>query len=721
MSRGAASAGGARAAARRLYHPQPRSAQAQIAAELSLAQAALAEAGPQLDPDPTPAEIRAAQVSARAAAQGDARPSWLRVAKRQAIALGLVVLFAGLLHKKLAALDTEAILTALGAVSLGQWALAGLATLGSFLALAQYDALIHRALATRVAPERARRAGWTAIAISQTVGFGLVSGALVRWRMLPGLSLVEASKLAATVAATFLAGWAVLSAGALIVLPQAVPALAPAQVQGLALAALGGLGALALAGLWAPGLRLGRVVLRLPSLPVMARILWLTMLDTAFAAAALWVLLPAGDAMPFTTLFPAFLLALGAGFVSGTPGGVGPFEVALLTLLPGTEGPSVLAAILAWRAVYYGAPAALAIAVVAFARPGTDAPAERRLVAPAPRLSPRLTALIVADRQAELGLMWQGEHGALLSSDLHGGWMIGRTPQALVGLLDPFGTAEAASLLPDLRRAARAEGRIASLYKIDARTAVAARRAGWVVAPVALECQIDPRAFSLETPARAGLRRKLRKAAKTGLVTELACGPLPLSELGAVAAAWAQARGGERGFSMGRFTPDYIAHQEVVIARLGGRIVGFASFHATRASWVLDLMRPAPDAPDGTMQALIHTAIEAARGAGVARFSLAALPPEAARVEGPGALIWRRAEAQAGAAGLRQFKMSFAPSLAPRYIAAPSHAALALAAADIARAIHRPAPLAQSPAPRESRPTPSLRARWRELAARSRS
>ena len=33
-----------------------------------------------------------------------------------------------------------------------------------------------------------------------------------------------------------------------------------------------------------------------------------------------------------------------------------------------------------------------------------------------------MTALIVADRQAELGLMWQGEHGALLSSDLHGGW-----------------------------------------------------------------------------------------------------------------------------------------------------------------------------------------------------------------------------------------------------------------------------------------------------------
>ncbi|WP_444430770.1 hypothetical protein ACTTAM_07310 [Rhodobacter capsulatus] len=37
--------------------------------------------------------------------------------------------------------------------------------------------------------------------------------------------------------------------------------------------------------------------------------------------------------------------------------------------------------------------------------------------------------------------------------------------------------------------------------------------------------------------------------------------------------------------------------------------------------------------------------------------------------------------------------MGFAPQLSPRYIAAPSPAALMLAAADIARAIHRPAPL----------------------------
>jgi phosphatidylglycerol lysyltransferase len=249
------------------------------------------------------------------------------------------------------------------------------------------------------------------------------------------------------------------------------------------------------------------------------------------------------------------------------------------------------------------------------------------------------------------------------------------------------------ALLNDLRAAARAEGRISCLYKINARTAVVARRAGWAVAPVAMDCRLDPQCFDPISPAHAGLRRKLRKAAKAGLVCTPARQPLPLQEMAQIASTWATSRGGERGFSMGRFTPDYLIHQEVILAHLNGRLVGFASFHTSAQEWVLDLMRPAPDAPDGTMQALIAVALDLARTSGLRRLSLAALPPEAGQIDGPAALIWRRAETRAGCAGLRQFKMGFGPTLSPLYIAAPSRAALALAAADIARTIHRPAAL----------------------------
>lgn len=650
-----------------------------------------------IHPKSAPAAAQAAALTLTGAgAAPESRPRLGAAIGRQAIALTLLAVLAFALRDRLAALDRAAILDAFARVSAGQWALAGLATALSFAALAQYDVLIHRWLGTGVAPRQARRAGWTAIALSQTLGLGLVTGSVVRWRMLPEGGLAQASRVTAAAAATFLAAWAVLSAHVVLFAPVALPGLPLLAVQGLALAALALGGALGLAALVAPELRLGRWRLRLPPLAVLGRILALAALDTGLAAAALWVLLPPEAGLSIFQLFPAFLLALGAGFVSGTPGGLGPFEITLVTLLPGSPEPALLAAVLAWRLAYYGAPAALALAVVALAAPLAGAGRGRLLppaAQPASHLSPRLARLIDAAAQAELGLLRQGEHGVLSSPTGRGGWMVGRAGQRLVGLLDPFGDACTGEMLGALHRAARAEGRGACLYKVSPRIAAKARAAGWAVAPVATEVWLDPRAFSLDTPARAGLRRKLRKAEKSGLKAGPAPRPLALAELAALCARWVQAHGGERGFSMGRFAPDYLGGQEVFVARQNGRLLGFASFHANRNEWVLDLMRPAPDAPDGTMQALIAAAIAEAGRLGVARLSLAALPPRAEEVRGPAAHIWRRAEKGGAGAGLRQFKMGFAPRLSPRYLAAPSAPALALAAAEIARAIHHPAPL----------------------------
>lgn len=625
------------------------------------------------------------------------RHGLLRGLGRQALALAVLGAAAILLRDRIAALDLAAIGAALATVGPLQWALALGATLVSFAALAQYDALIHRTLGTGADPAQARRAGWSAIALSQVLGFGLISGALVRWRMLPGSSLVEASKLTATVAASFLAAWAVLSAGALCFVPATLPGLHPVAVSGLAVLALGLGGGLAIAAFLRPELRIGRIALRLPALPVMGRILWLAAVDTGFAALALWALMPEGSVISLAALYPALLMAFGAGFVSGTPGGVGPFEMTLLLLLPGVDQAPLLAGVLAWRAVYYGAPAALAALVVAWpqARRARDPAEPGAVLLPAGGPWPTAVGWALETAPAETGLLAQGEHGLLVTPDLRAGWMVGRSGQVLAGMLDPFGpTRTRAGLIAALAARAEAEGLTPCLYKIGPRSAALARAAGWQVAPVAREMWLDTAGFELDTPERAGLRRKLRKAAKAGVVVrEGLPDALPIDALAALNTAWIAARGGERGFSMGRFTPDYIRRQRVFIAWQGETPVGFASFHAGSRDWVLDLMRPGPGAPDGTMQALILAAISAARAAGTPRLSLAALPPEATGLRGPAAAIWRKAERGAGAAGLRQFKMGFAPEGRPLYIAAPSRAALALAAADLARAIHRPGPL----------------------------
>jgi len=619
-----------------------------------------------------------------AAAEGALAPG--RGALRHLLPLALMGLFVLALHEKAAALDLAAVGAALATVSPLQWLGSVAATAVSFAALAQYDVLIHRQLGAALPERQVRRAGAAAIALSQTLGFGIVTGALVRWRMLPGTSLGQATRITALVALAFLAGWAVVTAAVVALLPM-VPG-----ARWMALAVLAGVAALVTVGFWRPQLRLGARVLRFPPLALAARIVALAALDTAAAALALWLLLPGGsEAGP--ALLPAFLLALGAGLISGTPGGVGAFELALLALLPAQPAEPLLAAVLAWRAVYYALPAALGVLAMARA---PKARALRRLpmvrhggpVPPAPR--------------AEIGLMAQGEHGLLLARDGTPGWLLAETGQTVTALLDPLAPERlGGGMLAEVQAQAAQRGRVACLYKITARTAAQARAAGWTVLPVAQEAVIDPARFALAGPAHAGLRRKLRHAAKAGVTVSSVPpgGALPGAQMAALSAAWVSARGGgrggERGFSMGRYTPGYVAGQHCLLAWQEGRLVAFATFHAGRGEWTLDLMRSGTGLPDGTMQALIAEAIAQAAAAGVPRLSLAAVPPDPVRLRGLPARIWRLMGHKP--CGLAQFKAGFAPRWQTLYIAAPSALGLALAAADIARAIRHPPPLPGTP------------------------
>jgi phosphatidylglycerol lysyltransferase len=145
---------------------------------------------------------------------------------------------------------------------------------------------------------------------------------------------------------------------------------------------------------------------------------------------------------------------------------------------------------------------------------------------------------------------------------------------------------------------------------------------------------------------------------------------------------------------MGRFCPDYIAGQQVFLAWQDDRLLGFASFHAGAHDRALDLMRLSAEAPAGTMQALVIAALEAARADGSSGFSLAAVPDIPALAHPLLAPMRAPLLARAGAAGLRQFKSGFAPHWSPRYVAAPSRAALALCLADLTREIHHPPALA---------------------------
>lgn len=639
--------------------------------------------------------------AARASALPDGAepPRLVRRALRQVaplLAAGLLLL---LLQDRLAAIDPGAVRDAFGRIGAAQWLGAVAATALSFLALGRYDAVIHRFLGTGIGPAEARGAGMTAIAISQAAGFGLVTGALVRWRMMPTLGLGQAVRLTAAVTAWFLAAWATLTAGVVLGTAGSGPLADPRATALAALVLLVALAGVACA-LLAPQVSVLGHRLRLPTVPALARLLLYVAADTFAAALALWLLLPPGLAVGPAALAAAYLVALGAGLACAAPGGIGPFEYALLVLLPGADAAGILGAVLAFRLVYFAAPAIIATVALGFGarlfRPaGQRQPATASLMPPGAMSAAETDALVASAARAESGVLRQGEHSFLRASDERDGWVVGLGNATLVALFDPVGgPGRAAEFLSALLAAARAADRVPCLYKCSARTAALARRAGWTVRAVAAEQVLSPsdlRGFA--GPRLAGLRRKLGKAGRAGVVIARAAeGALPVADLAMVATAWARARGGERGFSMGRFAPDYIRAQRLYLARRDGRIVAFASFHEGRAEWTLDLMRAVPGAPDGTMHALIARAAEEAAAAGIARVSLAALPLRRRwRGGGVTAAVARRLRPDGD--GLARFKAAFAPRAETLYIAAPSRTALALAALDILRAVHRPPPL----------------------------
>ena len=555
---------------------------------------------------------------------------------------------------------------AVAGFSIWQWLCAVALTWGSYLAIGRNEAVAHDLLETGVDHRRARRAGMQAVALAQALGFGTITAAFARKRALPDLAMWPLARLSVVASLAFLAAlgglallavlytrtgtlWLSLSAGlvAVVILRRTAP------VPSL------------------PGLRPGRVF-RL--------ILW-TALDTALAAAVLYTFMPAGTGLGLTTIFCAYLIALGAGLISQSPGGLGALELSMVLLLPSLPTGQLLAALFAYRVVYHGLPAL--VAIVALMRP--QWPATATALLPVAAKSAQRAAHRVG--QGDWGLIHQGAE-ALLSRDQSEGWLSRRTATALVTIGRPLGNPR----IRDVADTAARTGHLPLLYKCDPRTAVQARKAGWYVLPIAHEAVIHPAAWSADGSERRQLRRKLRSATKAGLRIEHRTGRLPYDDMRRVSEDWRARNGTERGFSMGRFAPDLLVRQRIVLAWQGDTLAGFASFHKTGEEWGLDLMRLSTDAPSGTMQSLIAAAISLAREKGVERVSLAACPHQHAWL--PQSLLntdsW-------------QFKRSFGPKWQPRYAAAPSKTALIIGLANTALAIHRPAPL---PAP------PRERRRW---------
>lgn len=566
------------------------------------------------------------------------------------------------------------VIALVGTLPVWVWIVAILFTMVSFQAVGQYDVLAKRHLNVTGSDARTRQNGMIAVALSQTLGFGLITGSLVRYRLRPDEGVMRAGQVTGLVTLFFLIGLLVVVA--LVSFISDVGVYRAAGVVGF----LGLVVCITFIAVFRPRIRFRQNPISIPGLSAITASIFWAIIDVLAAGAAFYVLLPPDVQVGFFTILPVFCLALAAGILSGVPGGVGPFELVLLSLtapeMPTYVDPTCLmTAIFGFRFIYYLLPAVFAALFVL--RP-TRVVKDMQIVP--------LSARSGYPPRAETGVI--GQNGGSMISLATGAGALWPAGNSLIALFDP--TRPICSVwLRAFRDHARARSFFPVIYKCSARNAAAVRKEGWCVVNVAKDAILRPAKFELKGSKLAGLRRKLRKAKNAGVTVRL-CHSEDISDLERIDRAWQERCGAARGGTMGRFCPHYLENQMVLVAEHNDHPVAFISLHKGKVEWALDLMRDGPVAPDGTMYLLVHAAIQMAAAEGILRLSLAAVPTDKGQDQGFNGKLLCLVREKYAARGLYQFKSAFAPQWQPLYMAAPNRIGLCLGAIDLLREILRP-------------------------------
>lgn len=280
----------------------------------------------------------------------------LRRAAGPLLSVTIVALAFWGVHGMLAETSPALIAAALLSLSPAKALLALGCTALSFVVLTQYDALGLRWVG-RAWPWRSSAPG-TALAYALgNVSFNaLVVGGAVRysrWRdagMQPG----QVARVALFASLGFWLGYMAL--GGMLFL--ADPLRPSVRAAGLLLLVVP---VYLLLALRARVFRLGRWQLALPPAALCVGQIVVGILDLLCISGVLWLLLPPLPGLGYSHFLQAFMLATVAGSASHAPGGLGVFDSAFLLLLPaGSPVPQVVAALLAFRVIYYGMPLAAA-------------------------------------------------------------------------------------------------------------------------------------------------------------------------------------------------------------------------------------------------------------------------------------------------------------------------------------------------------------------------
>ena len=287
--------------------------------------------------------------------------------------VGLSALAAWSLYRVGQKISLGEIWTALAAVPHGAILAALATTVASFAAFILQDYLALKRASRALSLPRAAAGSFIAQSIAHVTGFAiLVGGALrARYFLASGLALTSILSVQASFSVSFGLADSLLTGLATLLRPSLASETTHVSVGWLRFAAcvliLGALGVFALATFLRRHHLARRYNLAVAPARTLALQILCSIVDILFVAATLYLLLPDGLGVGYVQVLACYLIAVTLGQWSHVPAGLGVFEAAILALVhaPQHQIAPVVAALLAFRAIYHLLPFALGCVLLA--------------------------------------------------------------------------------------------------------------------------------------------------------------------------------------------------------------------------------------------------------------------------------------------------------------------------------------------------------------------
>ena len=327
------------------------------------------------------------------------------------------------------------------------------------------------------------------------------------------------------------------------------------------------------------------------------------------------------------------------------------------------------------------------------ARPVIHLPSEEELQ--------RANRILLASDQPDGGLALTGDKALLFHPSDNAFLMYARRGRSLVALYDPIGPAqERAEMIWQFRDLCDLHHARPVFYQVRAENLPFYMDIGLTAIKLGEEARVDLRRFDIDAKGKEmkDLRYTWNRGGRDGLTLEIhEPGHAPLAELKEISDAWLSGKNvREKGFSLGRFSAQYLQHFRIALIRFQGRPVAFANLLETHSNELasLDLMRAHPEAPKLTMEFMMVGLILHYKSHDYGRFSLGMVPLSglqprrgAPLTQRLGSMVFQRGEQLYNFQGLRRFKDKFQPDWEPRYMAVPAGLDPLVALADTAALI----------------------------------